>query len=156
MADVVVSQGTEIFFIDPSTPTAFFTMECPTSVSKSGGARNMIEILCLNSNDPEFRPGSRTATTFSVPFALVPTAESHQALFDLEESGVVVPFLIALSDGTADPTVTGGEFTAPTGRSSLGFDAVIEDVAIDIATNDVVRGTLTLRQSGPLTKTWKS
>src|SRR5690606_29119259 len=146
---------TEIFLVDPSAPTVLLPMECPTSVSKSGGARNMIEILCLNAIDPEYRAGTRTPTTFSIPFALIPTDVSHQTLFDLQEAGEVVPFNIALSDGTTDPTVTTGAITPAADRTSFGFDAIIEDVAIDIATNDVVRGTLALRMTGPLPITLK-
>ncbi len=156
MSEVVVSHGTDIVFIDPANPTEAIVMECPTGASKSGGARNMIEILCLGSIDPLSRPGSRTPTTYSVPFALVPTDEGHQRLYALEELGVVVPFAIALSDGTAALTVTDGEFAPPTDRTAFYFNAVIEDIAEEIATNDVVRGTLTLRVDGPITRHWKS
>lgn len=156
MSEVVVSHGTDIVFIDPAAPTAPIVMECPTGASKSGGARNMIEILCLGSIDPLSRPGSRTPTTYSVPFALVPSDEGHQRLYALEELGVVVPFAIALSDGTAALTVSGGEFEPPTDRTAFYFDAVIEDISEEIATNDVVRGTLTLRVDGGITRHWKS
>lgn len=156
MAEFIETQGTEIFFVDPSAPTALVTMDCPTAVSKSGGARNMIEILCLNAIDPEYRAGTRTPTSYSIPFALIPSAASHQLLFDLQESGAPIPFNIALSDGVADPTVALGAIVPATGRTSLGFDAIVEDVAIDIATNDVVRGTLQLRMTGPLALNWKA
>lgn len=154
--EFIDAQGTEIFFIDPSAPTALVTMDCPTSASKSGGARNTIEIMCLNAVDPEYRLGTRTATTYSIPFALIPSSNSHQTLFDLQESGAVVPFNIALSDGTADPTVEAGAIVPATGRTSFGFNALVTDVAIDIQTNDVVRGTLTLQVTGPTTTTWKA
>lgn len=153
--DFVESQGTEIFLLPPGDTTPM-VMSCPTSASKSGGERNMIEILCLNATDPEFRAGSRTPTTWSIPFALVPTDTSHQELHDLEESGQIVPFVIALSDGVADPTVTAGALVPPTGRTSFAFDAIVMGVGIEIATNDVVRGTLSLQVSGPVTRTWKS
>jgi len=156
MADFVETQGTEIFFVDPSAPTALVTMECPTSVSKSGGSRNMIEIMCLNAIDPEYRAGTRTATTYSIPFALIPSAVSHQLLFDLQESGAIVPFNIAFSDGTTDPTVTSGAIVPAAGRTSLGFKAIVMDVAIELATNEVVRGTLQLQMSGPLKMNWKT
>lgn len=156
MSEVVVSHGTDIYFIDPAAPTEAIVMECPTGASKSGGARNMIEILCLGSIDPLSRPGSRTPTTYSVPFALVPSDEGHQRLYALEELGVVVPFAIALSDGTAALTVADGEFEPPTDRTAFYFDAVIEDISEEIATNDVVRGTLTLRVDGAITRHWKS
>lgn len=153
-SEFVETQGTEIFLL-PDGETTPMVMACPTAATKSGGARNMIEIMCLNAIDPEFRSGTRTPTTWSIPFALIPTEASHQVLFDLADSGTPTPFLIALSDGTADPTVTTGALTAPAGRTSFGFTAIVMDVAIDIATNEVVRGTLTLQVSGPITRTWK-
>ncbi len=64
--------------------------------------------------------------------------------------------LTSMSDGSADPTYAAGTLTPPTGRSSIGFTAYIADVSIDIATNEVVRGTLTLQRSGALTPTWKA
>ena len=157
MSEVVVSHGTDIYFIDPANPTEAIVMECPTGVSKSGGARNMIEVLCLGSIDPVTRPGSRTSTTYSVPFALVDTDQGHQRLYELEELGVVVPFAIALAGGTEAPTVVDGQFEPPTDRTSFIFDAVIEDVSEEISPNDVVRGTLTLRvaQDG-ISRNWKS
>src|SRR5690625_5216342 len=156
MSEVVVSHGTDIYFIDPASPTEAINMECPTGASKSGGARNMIEIMCLGSIDPLSRAGSRTPTTYSVPFALVPTDEGHQRLYALEELGVVVPFAIALSDGTAALTVADGEFAAPTDRTAFIFDAVIEDSAEEIATIHVGGGTLTMLVDGATTRHWKS
>ena len=49
-----------------------------------------------------------------------------------------------------------GEFEAPTDRTAFIFDAVIEDISEEIATNDVVRGTLTLRVDGAISRHWKS
>ena len=85
-----------------------------------------------------------------------PTDASHQRLFVLKESGESLKWLACLSDGSADPTYAAGTLTPPTGRSSIGFTAYIADVSIDIATNEVVRGTLTLQRSGALTPTWKA
>jgi len=153
--DFVSSQGTEIFVLPPGAASAL-ALSCPTSASKSGGDRNMTEILCLNAIDPEFIAGSRTPTTWSIPFALVPTDVSQQELFDLEDSGAIVPFVIALSDGVADPTVVDDALVPPAARTSFAFSAIVMGVGIDIATNDVVRGTLSLQVSGPVTRTWKS
>lgn len=156
MVDFVKSQGTEIFVLPDPLDTTAMKMACPTAVSKSGGARTMSEILCLDADDPEFVAGSRSSTTWSVPFALVPTDTTHQELFDLENLGEPVPFVIALSDGTAAPTVTSGDLVPPTGRTSFKFDGIVMEIGIEIATNDVVRGTLTVQQSGPMTRTWKT
>ena len=154
--DFVKSQGTEIFILPDPLDTTAMKMACPTAVSKSGGARTMSEILCLDADDPEFISGSCSSTTWSIPFALVPTDTTHQELFALETLGEAVPFLIALSDGTAAPTVTAGALVAPAGRTSFAFDGIVMEIGIDIATNDVVRGTLSVQQSGPLTRTWKT
>ena len=72
MVDFVRSQGTEIFILPDPLDTTPMKMACPTAVSKSGGARTMSEILCLDADDPEFISGSRSSTTWSIPFALVP------------------------------------------------------------------------------------
>jgi len=156
MADFVRSQGTEIFILPDPADTTAMKMSCPTAVTKSGGARTMTEMLCLDADDPEFIAGSRSSTTWSIPFALVPTDNTHQELFELESLGEAVPFLIALSDGTAAPTVTTGALVPPASRTSFRFDGIVMEIGIDIATNDVVRGTLTVQQSGPLFRTWKS
>jgi len=155
MNDFVDAQGTEVFLLPPGADEPM-VMSCPTAASKSGGERTPIEILCLNSIDPEVRVGSRTATTWSIPFALVPTDTSHQTLYDLQESGELVPFLIALSDGVADPTVVADALVPPAARTSFGFRGIVTGVGIEIATNDVVRGTLTVSVSGPTAATWKS
>ena len=86
----------------------------------------------------------------------MPTDVSQQELFDLEDSGAIVPFVIALSDGVADPTVVDDALVPPAARTSFAFSAIVMGVGIDIATNDVVRGTLSLQVSGPVTRTWKS
>lgn len=156
MPDFIKSKGTNIYLVDPEAPTALITMACPTSVSESGGTRNLTEILCLDSDDPYIVAGSRTARTYTIPFALAKEEASHQVLFELEELGESVPVLIALSDGTTDPTVVDGAIVPPAGRTSFGVNAIIEGVTIDIAGEDVVRGTLTLRVNGPRTITWAS
>lgn len=154
--DFVRSQGTEIFILPDPDALEPMKMSCPTGVTKSGGARTMNEILCLDAEDPEFISGARSATTWSIPFALVPTDTTHQELFALEDLGEPVPFLIGLSDGTTPPTVTAGDLTPPSGRTSFAFQGIVMEVGIDIATNDVVRGTLTVQQSGPMTRTFAS
>ena len=92
-----------------------------------------------------------------MPFNLKPAEASQQQLFDLKASGEAVGWMVCLSDGTAAPTLSvGNELVAPTGRTSIAFSAFVADVVIDIATNEIVRGTLTLQRSGPVTVTWKA
>ena len=63
--------------------------------------------------------------------------------------------MIGLSDGTAAPTLdSNDELVAPANRTSFGFQAYVADVTIDLATNEVVRGTLTLQRSGAVVPYW--
>ncbi|WP_341237834.1 phage tail tube protein [uncultured Limnobacter sp.] len=154
----VKTQGTELFFINNATTTDvdFVKMACPTGITGLGGAADQIDTTCLeNTTDRTFERGLGNPGQVSVPFILKPSEASQQDLFDLKESGVLLSWLIGLSDGTAQPTVVADEFVPPAGRTSFGFSAYVSDVAIDIATNEVVRGTLTLQRSGAVTPTWK-
>lgn len=154
----VKTQGTELFFADSTAQTpAMVKLTCPTGISGLGGAADQIDITCLDATtDRAFTRGLGNPGQVSVPFIMKPTDSSHQRLFALKESGDTLNWMICLSDGTADPVYAAGSLTAPTGRTSIAFSAYIADVALDIATNEVVRGTLTLQRSGAVTPTWKS
>ena len=154
----VKTQGTELFFADSTAQTpAMVKLTCPTGISGLGGAADQIDITCLDATtDRAFTRGLGNPGQVSVPFIMKPTDSSHQRLFALKESGDTLNWMICLSDGTADPTYSAGSLTAPTGRTRIAFTAYIADVALDIATNEVVRGTLTLQRSGAVTPTWKS
>lgn len=155
----VKSQGTELYFsnIITSSTDDFVKMACPTGISGLGGAADQIDVTCLDATeDRSFVRGLGNPGQVSVPFIMKPAEASHQVLFDLKEDGGIVPWIICLSDGTAQPTMSGGAFVAPAGRTSFKFDAYVSDVNIEVATNEVVRGTLTLQRSGVVTPTWKS
>ena len=155
----VKTQGTKLWFIDTATTSTndFVELACPTGISGLGGAADQIDTTCLNATeDRTFVRGLGNPGQVSVPFVLDPAAASHQSLFDLKAAGTTIPWLVGLSDGTAAPTVTADEFVAPSARTCFGFDAFISDVTIDIATNEVVRGTLTLQRSGVVTPHWKA
>jgi hypothetical protein len=91
-----------------------------------------------------------------VPFNLIPSAASHQLLFELKEAGTTVNWLACLSDGVAAPTTldSNDRIVPPNDRTSFGFDGYIADINIDVVTNEIVRGTLTLQRSGSVTATW--
>ena len=151
----VKTQGTELFLIDnvtdPLTP-AIVKFACPTGITGLGGATDQIDTTCLGNNERTFVQGLANPGQVSVPFNFDPTAASHQLLFALKEAGSNLDWMICLSDGTAEPTLSGSDlFVAPDARTSAGFIAYISDVNIDIATNEIVRGTLTLQRSGAVT-----
>lgn len=154
----VKTQGTELFFVDSVTTsdTDLVKMGCPTGITGLGGPKDQIEDTCLdNTTDKTFVPGLGTPGQVTVPFNLIPRNSGHQLLFDLKEAGIVLKWLACLSESQTDPTINDdGEFIPPNDRTSFAFDAYIADVNIDIATNEIVRGTLILQRSGAVVPTW--
>lgn len=148
----VKTQGTELFFIDHTTTsdTDLVKLACPTGITGLGGPRAQINVTCLSATeDEEFVGGLGVPGTVTVPFNLIPRDHSQQILFDLKKAGTTLKWLACLSEGTSPPTVSDDHvFVPPTGRSSIAFDAYVSDVNINIATNEIVRGTLTLQRSG--------
>ena len=159
MAGSVKTQGTKLYFVDPLTSSvaAIVELACPTGITGLGGAADQIETTCLNATvDRTYARGLGNPGQVSVPFNLDPSAVSHQILFDMKDDGMTVNWLACLSDGATAPTQldSNDRIVPPNDRTSFGFDAYIADINIDIATNEIVRGTLTLQRSGAVTATW--
>jgi len=150
---VLKTQGTELFFVSSG---AVVKLACPTGITGLGGAADQIEVTCLDTlDDKEYRRGLGNPGSVSVPFNLIPTDASHQVLFDLQDSGDVISWLIGFSDATTDPTLDSNDnFVVPASRTCAQFQAYVSDVNVDIATNEIVRGTLTLQRSGTVDWTW--
>lgn len=154
------TQGTELFFVDSlsSSVAAVVKLACPTGITGLGGAADQLEDTCLdNTTDKTYKRGLGNPGQVSVPFNFIPSNTSHQILFDLQQSGDTIPWMIGMSDGTADPTLDTDDTLIPPAsplRTSIGFDAYVSDINIDIATNEIVRGTLTLQRSGAVRPYW--
>jgi hypothetical protein len=157
---VVKTQGSELWTVDSlsSSVASVLKFACPTGITGLGGAKDQVETTCLDTQeDKEFTAGLGNPGQVSVPFNFIPQNGSHQILFDLKEAGDVLPWMIGLSDGTTAPTLdTDDTLVAPVSplRTTAGFNAYVSDVNIDIATNEIVRGTLTLQRSGAVTWYW--
>ena len=150
----IKTQGTELYFVNDD---AVVKLKCPTGISGLGGAKDQIEVTCLDATeDKTFVAGLGNPGQVSVPFNLDPQHASHQVLFDMKEAGDKTEFIVCLSDGTSAPTIKTNTLTAPTGRTSAKFTAYVSDVEIDISTNTIVTGTLTLQRSGPVNWNWKA
>lgn len=160
MSGSVKTQGSGLFIADTlsASVAAVLKMACPTGITGLGGAADPIEDTCLDDLvDKSFVQGLGNPGQVTAPFVLKPAEASHQALFDMKESRQNFSMMVCLSDGTAPPTLDSNDaLVAPAGRTSFGFTAYIADVNIDIATNDVVRGTLTLQRSGAVTPYWNA
>lgn len=160
MTGSVKTQGSELFLVDTLTSSvaAVLKMACPTGITGLGGAADQIDDTCLDDlEDKSFVRGLGNPGQVTVPFNLKPAEASHQILFDLKAAGDTVGWMICLSDGTTDPTLDSVDaLVAPAGRTSFGFSAYIADVTIDVATNEIVRGTLTLQRSGAVVPYWNA
>lgn len=160
MSDSVKTQGSGLYIADTlsSSVAVVLKMACPTGITGLGGAADQIDDTCLDALvDRSFVRGLGNPGQVSVPFVLKPSEASHQVLFDMKEAGDTLSMMVCLSDGTSAPTLDSADaLSAPAGRTSFGFNAYISDVAIDIATNEVVRGTLTLQRSGAVTPYWNA
>lgn len=160
MTDTVKTQGSELFTVDTLTSSvaAVLKMACPTGITGLGGAADQIEDTCLDDLvDKSYKRGLGNPGQVTVPFNLKPAEASHQVLFDLKDAGTTLPWMICLSDGTTDPTLDSVDaLVAPAGRTSFGFSAYVADVTIDIATNEIVRGTMLLQRSGAVVPYWNA
>lgn len=149
----VKTQGTHLFLVDASVALSapdLIKFVCPTGIQGLGGPKDQIETTCLDAtDDKEFAAGLGNPGQVTVPFNLIPREFSHQNLFAYKESGATLKWIACLSESEELPTLdSDGVIVAPTTRSSFEFDAYIADVNIDIAGNEIVRGTLTLQRSG--------
>jgi len=149
------TQGTELYLIDPisSSVPQLVKFACPTGITGLGGAADQLEDTCLDALvDRTFKRGLGNPGQVTVPFNFIPTNISHQTIFDLLADGRNLSWMIAFSDGVTPPTLnTDDEFVEPAGRTTAEFSAYIADATIDVATNDIVRGTLVLQRSGAVT-----
>ena len=159
---VVKTQGTELFTVDAlsSSVASVLKFECPTGITGLGGAADQLETTCLDTvGDKEFTGGLGNPGQVSVPFNFIPRSGSHQILFDLKESAEVMPWVIGLSDGTGTPTLDSNDDLVPQAspaRTSIYFNGYVADLNIDIATNEIVRGTLTIQRSGSPVPYWNA
>lgn len=145
--DTIDSMGTELYLsLDGTTAVVF---DCPTAFNGIGFTTSEMANGCLNSVIQTTRPGRKTLSPVSVPFRLLAGSATHEWLLgQINAPSVEVPYLLALSDGTADPTVTAGVFVPPGGlatpsRSGFFGTAYIASATIDINDGEVVAGTFT-------------
>ena len=156
----IKTQGTELFVADTLTSSvgAVLKFSCPTGITGLGGAADQLESTCLDAlEDKTFVRGLGTPGQVNVPFNFIPSNASHQTIMDMKTDGSNFNWMIGFSDGTTDPTLdTDDTFIPPASplRTTAEFIAYIADVTIDVATNEIVRGTMILQRSGAVTWNW--
>lgn len=150
MGAVIKSQGTDLYWA--SGPTAVTRAVCITGISGLGGARDQIETSCLdNTTDKTFVGGLGTPGQVTVPFNVHKDEISHADLLALKTSGATVSWGIYSSDSATAPTAVASVMQPVTSRASAIFSGYVADVTIDIAGNDIWKGTITIQRSGDVT-----
>lgn len=148
----IKTQGTHLFYVTPGDTPAIVKLHCPTGVTGLGGAADQIDTTCLDqTNDRTYTRGLGNPGQVTVPINFDPAQVSHQDIFDLKAGGETLQWVVGLSDGVGAPTLTNGLMAPAADRTNILFDAYVSDFALDIAGNDIVKGTLTLQRSGAVT-----
>jgi hypothetical protein len=156
------TKGTNLYFADFITDTdgVATKLTCPTGLTGiNGGTKDKIDTTCLDETGAfrTFIGGFATASEVSAPFILYKGDASHQVLLALQVSGEVINWMACLSDSATAPTLdTDGKLVAPSDRTTFAFDGYVSNVTLDAATNEVVRGTLTIQPTGFTTAHWAS
>jgi hypothetical protein len=147
---VIETKGTRLYFNSAEgSPSSILKVACATGITGLGGPADQIDITCLDSEEAESRPGFKRPAVVSVPINFIPRSAAHQALLDLEESGDTVDWMIVFSDQDGAPTTLDGDgnLVSP-GATSVRFNGYVQDFNIDVATNEIVRATLSIQRSG--------
>lgn len=150
----VLTQGTQIYFIDPNYSTAgagVREIECATTFSPGGNPADQIEDTCLSETTRSYRPGLRTPGQATLGLNADPANASHVRLHELAETdpSPILQFAVGWSDGTAAPTLdTSGDFVLPSTRTWYTFSGYVSDFPFDFAANTVVTTQATIQRSG--------
>lgn len=148
----VVTKGTQAWMVFPGTTPSVVAIGCPTGLTGLGGAKTQIPTTCLDSQENEFIGGMAQPGQVTINLDFDPTKISHQDLWDLNESGVTVQWVVGFSDGSAAPTLSSaGVLTFPSTRTYVDFEGYVADLPLDFAINSVVKSTMQVQRSGART-----
>lgn len=143
----VKTQGTDLYFV--SSASEILKVACATGITGLGGAADQIDKTCLDSAEREFERGLLNPGPVSVPINFIPRSAAHQALLDLRDTGETVSWMIVLSDQSGAPSsIDSDEKLVSPGATTAEFSGYLADMNIDVATNEIVRATLTIQRSG--------
>lgn len=152
----VLTQGTQIYFIDPEYDTdgpGVREIECATTFSPGGNPADQIEDTCLAATTRSYKPGLRTPGTASLGLNADPANESHIRLHELAESdpSPVLRWAIGWADGIDIPPTldtSGEDFDLPSTRTWFVFEGYVSDFPFDFSANTVVTTEATIQRSG--------
>lgn len=154
----VKTQGTEMWFVlNDSHGYSIAKVQCPTGIQGLGGARNQIDITCLDDEEMQYVGGMPNPGTLTANINFDGANVSHQELLRLFKTGDTTQFIIGFRDGTAPPTINNstGILTFPTTRTYLEFDGYVSDFPFDFTINSVVKTAMQIQRSGPVNEHFK-
>lgn len=159
---VIKTQGTRIYFAYPVAEssgdldgTTILKVACATGLSGLGGPANQIDTTCLESLSMEYERGIPNPGAINLPVNFIPRSEAHQALQALFVSGETISWMAVLSNQAGAPVAVDSDsrLVSP-GPTTFEFLAYVADFNIDVATNEIVRATLSLQRSGSVAWDW--
>lgn len=149
----VLTQGTQIYFIDPSgsEPTVV-EVGCVTTFTPGGNPADQLDDTCLSATTSASKPGLRRASVATIGLRPDPDDESHGVMYDLSETdpSPTLKWAVGWADGTADPALdsSGDDFELPESRTWFLFEGYISDFPFDFTGNSLVSGNMTVQRSG--------
>lgn len=156
MSGELKTQGTELFMLDDTgSPERVLKISNLTNIDGLGGSAGDIDITNFDSSAKEYLVGLLDNGTASFGLNLSPSNDSHQTILE-NAGGNRFSWAIGCSDGTADPTLSGGNFVLPSTRTWFTFTASIQEATRAFATDDAIRIQGSLRVSGSITMTPKT
>lgn len=149
------TQGTQLWKVSGTTTSV--EIGNIISFNPPSPATDEIESTNLASSAKEFVQGLIDYGEGSFEVNFDPSSAAHQAILADLAAGTTREFLIGFSDATtAAPTVASSAFGSPaTTRSWVKFTGFIKGFVMQGGTNALVTATLTIRNSGSPTYTWK-
>ena len=152
MSGEVRTQGTEVFILD----TTIKKIPNVVDIGEFGPQADDIDVTNFDSVAKEYLTGLPDNGELTLQINLDTTNAVHQLLSAQAGTGTRFQFAVCLSEGTADPTVTGGNIVPPDAdeRTSYVFLASVKSFRRAIKTNDANRVNCVLRISGGITTTW--
>jgi hypothetical protein len=150
---LVKTQGMELFILDNTdTGNEVIKIGRVTGGSGLGGQAGEIDTTNLDSAAKEFVPGLVDNGTVQINLDY-DLADAGQIKLNAINGGANTRFFIAGSESTTAPTFATSAYTLPTDRTTFDFVGGVTQFSKDFTTDDIIRGSVTVRVSGAITET---
>lgn len=148
----VRTQGTQLYIIDADSSAGpeVVTVQCAISIDGIGGAREQIEVTCLEDIARAYEAGLITPGTMTVTIQADSRNESHVRLHELYVEGKKFDAAIGWGNGTDAPTIGSDDsFDFPDTRDFIAiYDTYVSDFPFNFELNSVVTSAVTFQLSG--------